>query len=98
MTKQTAQQAQAFINKIEAQLDNMVSEADADTLFTSGYLRGHIMLAAGYLEVEDKLSINQLIENTNQSLQQAIQAGELDDKDQQLVNHLWTDLQKLKDN
>lgn len=90
------EQAQIFITKIEAQLDSMVSEADADTLFTSGYLRGHIMLAAGYLEMEEKLNIEQLIENTNQSLQQAIEAGELNDKDKALVNSLWADLQQLK--
>lgn len=91
----TISDAQQFINKIENQLDAMVSEADADTLFASGYLRGHIMLSAGYLEMEENLTIPGLVSATNTSLEQAIKAGELSDSDQIIIHQLWSDLQNL---
>lgn len=85
-------EAQNFLDNIENKLDNLVESADADDLFISGYLRGHIMLAAGYLEVENKMTIKAIIEATDESLRQAIDAGELVDNDIQLVNKLWRTL------
>ena len=93
MSQQEIQAAETFIESVENQLDEMVNDADSDTLFISGYLRGHIMLAAGYLEMEEKLNIQALIEKTNASLEQAIAAGELNDNDQTLVNNMWQNLQ-----
>ncbi|MCU4675774.1 YfcL family protein [Catenovulum sp. 2E275] len=95
MSQQEHQAAEAFIEKIEAQLDQMVEDADADTLFISGYLRGHIMLTAGYLEMENQLNIQDLITKTNDSLEQAIAGGELDENDQLLVKNMWQQLQTL---
>ncbi|KMT65113.1 YfcL family protein [Catenovulum maritimum] len=86
------QQAQEFLDEIENKLDALVANADEDTLFTSGYLRGHIMLAAGYLENDNKMTIDNIISATNDSLEKAIAAGELSDEDQVLVKSLWASL------
>ncbi len=94
MSQQETQAAEAFVEAIENQLDQMVAQADDDTLFISGYLRGHLMLSAGYLEMEDKFSIDNVIDKTNESLATAIEAGELNENDQQLVNTMWQNLKQ----
>ncbi|MER2493428.1 YfcL family protein [Catenovulum sediminis] len=96
MTTSVSQNAQNYLDKIEKTLDDMVSTADDDMLFISGYLRGHIMLAAGYLEMDDKLEIDALNQAATQSLLQAVENGELDSADKTRAFDLWNDLQKLQ--
>lgn len=92
-----------FIESVEQQLlhalDLDLDQASDDWLFATGYLRGHITLAvADWLSAntDTDLAALQQIEQLNQqienSLAQAISAGELTPVDQQLVAQVWQSL------
>jgi len=73
-------------------IDSMVDQGSGDELFASGYLRGHISLAAARCEHEGKLHKQDLNARVMQSLAEAFLAGELNDADESLVNRVWQQL------
>lgn len=87
--------AQAYLDKIESKLDKLNETCSDDMLFVIGYLRGHIMLSAGYLEMDGKFEIAQINQATEASLNKAIEAGELAEQDQKYVWDLWAELTQL---
>lgn len=90
------QQTENYINAMADYFDQSVATASDDQLFAAGYLRGHIDLAVGTLQLQDQpFSVDTLQQQVAQSLQQAIQAGELNENDQTLVIDIWQQLQKL---
>lgn len=81
-----------FESRVLALIDGMVEHASDDELFASGYLRGHLTLAVAELENSDDHSAEALSRNVAQSLEKAIQAGELSPRDQALVLGMWDTL------
>lgn len=73
-------------------IDTNVEHASDDELFAGGYLRGHITLAAAQAEEQGKVSLAEYSELIEQSLERAIQAGELSPPDRVLVFELWQTL------
>ncbi|KMW72366.1 hypothetical protein TI10_15520 [Photorhabdus luminescens subsp. luminescens] len=84
-----------FETRILAQIDDMVDHASDDELFAGGYLRGHLTLAVAELEQEGADTAEQLHNRVEESIQNAIKAGELAPPDQVLVLNTW---QRLLDN
>ncbi|TNH42710.1 YfcL family protein [Photorhabdus luminescens] len=84
-----------FETRILAQIDDMVDHASDDELFAGGYLRGHLTLAVAELEQEGADTAEQLHNRVEESIQDAIKAGELAPPDQVLVLNTW---QRLLDN
>lgn len=78
-----------FESRILALIDEMVEHASDDDLFASGYLRGHLTLAVAELEKGDEHTPDALHVVVSDSLQKAIQAGELSPRDQALVLEMW---------
>lgn len=90
------QQTENYINAMADYFDAGVATASDDQLFAAGYLRGHIDLAVGTLQLQEQpFSVDTLQQQVAQSLQQAIQAGELNEHDQKLVADIWQQLQQL---
>jgi len=90
------QQTDIYINAMADYFDQSVATASDDQLFAAGYLRGHIDLAVGTLQLQEQaFSVDTLQQQVAQSLQQAIQAGELNENDQTLVINIWQQLQQL---
>ena len=90
------QQTENYINAMADYFDQSVATASDDQLFAAGYLRGHIDLAVGTLQLQEQaFSVETLQQQVGQSLQQAISAGELNDADQTLVVDIWLHLQQL---
>jgi hypothetical protein len=90
------QQTDTYINAMADYFDQSVATASDDQLFAAGYLRGHIDLAVGTLQLQEQpFSVDTLQQQVMQSLQQAIQAGELNAHDQTLVMDIWQQLQQL---
>jgi hypothetical protein len=90
------QQTDTYINAMADYFDQSVATASDDQLFAAGYLRGHIDLAVGTLQLQEQpFSVETLQQQVMQSLQQAIQAGELNEHDQTLVIDIWQQLQQL---
>jgi YfcL protein. len=86
-----------YESRILALIDEMVEHASDDELFASGYLRGHLTLAVAELEAGDDHSAQAVYEQVSHSLEKAIQAGELNPRDQALVLGMWDTLfQKAK--
>lgn len=86
----------SFIQAMADYFDQSVATASDDQLFAAGYLRGHIDLAVGTLQLQElPFSVDTLQQQVSQSLQQAITAGELNDTDQLLVIGIWQQLQQL---
>ncbi len=86
----------SFIQAMADYFDQSVATASDDQLFAAGYLRGHIDLAVGTLQLQEQpFSVDILQQQVSQSLQQAIAAGELNDTDQLLVFGIWQQLQQL---
>ncbi len=83
---------QDYEEKILDLIDAMVTTASDDELFASGYLRGHISLAAADCEQEGIDEVNALKQRVAQSLKD--NANELNPADQVLVGNLWTSLQE----
>ena len=90
------QQTENYINAMADYFDQSVATASDDQLFAAGYLRGHIDLAVGTLQLQEQaFSVETLQQQVGQSLQQAISAGELNDADRALVVDIWLHLQQL---
>lgn len=73
-------------------IDKTVEQGSDDELFAGGYLRGHLTLAVAELESQSATHPEALKAQVEQSLSQAIKAGELSPPDQKLVTQLWEDL------
>ncbi|MCW2254125.1 hypothetical protein M2263_000216 [Providencia alcalifaciens] len=78
-----------FETRILTKIDDMVEHASDDELFAGGYLRGHLTLAVAELEEENESSADALYQRVEESIQQAIKAGELAPADQVLVLDMW---------
>lgn len=78
-----------FETRILTKIDDMVEHASDDELFAGGYLRGHLTLAVAELEEENESSADALYKRVEESIQQAIKAGELAPPDQVLVLDMW---------
>jgi len=91
-----------FETRILALIDDMVDHASDDELFASGYLRGHLTLAVAEVEQQNEhtpeaLQVHEhtpeaLQVHVQNSLQNAIAAGELSPRDQALVIGMWDNL------
>ncbi len=82
-----------FISRCAAFFDTAVATASDDELFAQGYLRGHVDLAVGQLQLDDQpFSVQQLVLAVDDSLHNAIVAGELNDSDAALVRQIWRQL------
>ncbi|MFI8416796.1 YfcL family protein [Serratia sp. NPDC078593] len=78
-----------FEARILALIDDMVDHASDDELFAGGYLRGHLTLAVAEAELQGEHSAEALKTRVEDSLHQAIRAGELSPPDQVLVEGMW---------
>ena len=78
--------------KIFKFIDGLVEYGDDDQLFAGGYLQGHITLAVADAEMQGETTLEALSLRVEQSLDAAIQAGELSPSDQILVHRLWHDI------
>ncbi|PKH24455.1 hypothetical protein CIG19_08450 [Enterobacterales bacterium CwR94] len=81
-----------FESRILGLIDAMVEHASDDELFASGYLRGHLTLAVAELEHSGEHTPDALQAQVLHSLENAIRAGELSPRDQQLVVGMWDNL------
>lgn len=81
-----------FESRILGLIDAMVEHASDDELFASGYLRGHLTLAVAELENSGEHTPDALQAQVLHSLENAIRAGELSPRDQQLVVGMWDNL------
>lgn len=73
-------------------MDQGVEGATDDELFASGYLRGHLTLAVAQLIDFSTSTPVSLDSQVQQSVHQAMAAGELSPADQRLVLQLWQKL------
>ncbi len=83
---------QDYEARILALIDEMVDTASDDELFASGYLRGHVSLAAADCELEGIDEVASLKARVDTSLSK--NASELSPGDQRLVGALWDLLQQ----
>ncbi|HCE8947351.1 TPA: YfcL family protein [Morganella morganii] len=83
-----------YETRILAQIDDMVEHATDDELFAGGYLQGHLTLAVAELEQSGDHSVEALHNRVEESIRQAISAGELTPPDQVLVLETWKCLLK----
>ncbi|EPL8094889.1 YfcL family protein [Morganella morganii] len=83
-----------YETRILAQIDDMVEHATDDELFAGGYLQGHLTLAVAELEQSGDHSVEALHNRVEESIRQAISAGELTPPDQVLVLETWKRLLK----
>ncbi|AMG29843.1 YfcL family protein [Grimontia hollisae] len=83
---------QEYEEKILDLIDAMVETASDDELFASGYLRGHISLAAADCEQEGMDEVATLKARVDESLKS--NANELNPSDQVLVRNFWASLQE----
>ena len=81
-----------FETRILALIDDMVEHASDDELFAGGYLRGHLTLAVAEIEISGEHTPEALQIHVTNSLQKAIDAGELSPRDQALVIGMWDNL------
>ncbi len=87
------QQTLDFISRCAAFFDDAVATASDDELFAQGYLRGHLDLAVGRLQLDEQpFSVSQIVLAVRESLHDAIAAGELNDADAALVQKIWQQL------
>lgn len=87
-------QTERFIQHAAEYFDQLVPIATDDELFAAGYLRGHVDLVVGTLQLsEQPFSVATLLEQVEQSLQSAIAKGELTALDEQQVRTVWQQLQ-----
>lgn len=90
------QQTELFIDAIAAYFDQSVATASDDQLFAAGYLRGHVDLAVGTLQLrEQDFTAAELIQQVEQSLSSAVAGGELNAQDEGFVRAIWLHLQEL---
>lgn len=78
-----------FEARLLALIDDMVDHASDDELFASGYLRGHLTLAVAGVVQSGEHTPEALQIQVQNSLQNAIHAGELSPRDQVLVIEMW---------
>ena len=84
------------ISQMSDYFDNSVAHLSDDELFASGYLRGHVDLAVGQLQLtEQAFSADDIMTAVDASLAVAIQNGELNHADELLVQSIWQKLQAL---
>lgn len=87
------QQTLDFINQCANFFDSAVASASDDELFAQGYLRGHVDLAVGRLQLDEMpFTVPQIVQAVDDSLLQAINAGELNAVDAALVKQIWAQL------
>jgi hypothetical protein len=84
------------ISQMSDYFDNSVAHLSDDELFASGYLRGHVDLAVGQLQLtEQAFSADDIMTAVDASLAVAIENGELNHADELLVQSIWQKLQAL---
>lgn len=84
------------INQMTEYFDNSVAHLTDDELFASGYLRGHVDLAVGQLQLtEQAFSADDIHAAVDASLAAAIENGELNQTDELLVRSIWQQIQAL---
>lgn len=82
-----------FIQQAADFFDELVPVATDDQLFAAGYLRGHVDLVVGTLQLtEQPFSVATVVEQVEQSLLAAIEKGELNTSDEQHVRTVWQQL------
>lgn len=82
-----------YIERLSAFFDQAVQTASDDELFAQGYLRGHVDLAIGQLQVAaEPFVISDIVRTVNSSLAAAVAGGELNEQDKTLVLSLWQQL------
>lgn len=90
------QQTEQFIQAISQYFDQSVATASDDELFAAGYLRGHVDLGVGRLQLtEQPFVAADIISLVDESLASAIAGGELSEADEQLVRQIWQQVQAL---
>ncbi len=84
------------ISQMSDYFDNSVAHLSDDELFASGYLRGHVDLAVGQLQLtEQAFSADDIMTAVDASLAVAIENGELNHSDELLVQSIWQKIQAL---
>ncbi len=84
------------ISQMSDYFDNSVAHLSDDELFASGYLRGHVDLAVGQLQLtEQAFSVDDIMTAVDASLAVAIENGELNHSDELLVQSIWQKIQAL---
>lgn len=84
------------INQMSHYFDDSVAHLSDDELFASGYLRGHVDLAVGQLQLsEQPFSAEDILAAVESSLASAIAQGELNPADELLVRTIWQRVQAL---
>jgi hypothetical protein len=84
------------INQMANYFDNSVAHLSDDELFASGYLRGHVDLAIGQLQLTEQLfSAAEIVTAVDASLAAAVAQGELNATDELLVRTIWQQVQAL---
>lgn len=84
------------ISQMSDYFDNSVAHLSDDELFASGYLRGHVDLAVGQLQLtEQPFSADDIMTAVDASLAVAIENGELNHSDELLVQSIWQKIQAL---
>lgn len=86
-------ETELFIQHATDFFDQLVPVATDDELFAAGYLRGHVDLIVGTLQLtEAPFSVQTLIEQVEASLAKAISNGELSTEDERQVRAVWQQL------
>ena len=84
------------ISQMSDYFDNSVAHLSDDELFASGYLRGHVDLAVGQLQLTEQAFIaDDIMTAVDASLAVAIENGELNHSDELLVQSIWQKIQAL---
>lgn len=81
-----------FEQRLLTDIDSNIATATDDQLFAGGYLRGHITLSVAQCEIDGRNHVRDVKSRVNNSLNQAILSGELNEQDQKLVLSFWADL------
>jgi hypothetical protein len=82
-----------YIDRLSTFFDQAVQSASDDELFAQGYLRGHVDLAIGQLQVlAEPFAISDIVDRVNASLAGAVAGGELNEQDKTLVFSIWQQL------
>lgn len=94
----TCTETEHFIQQAADFFDQLVPVATDDELFAAGYLRGHLDLVVGTLQVAgDPFAVPTVLTHVEQSLAKAISQGELSLADEQHVRRLWQRLQQANE-
>lgn len=86
-------ETESFIQLATDFFDQLVPVATDDELFAAGYLRGHVDLIVGTLQLtEEPFTVQTLVEQVEASLAKAIANDELSAQDEQQVRAVWQQL------